>query len=99
VNQAFDLAQAFSIALALAGALGGWILKSLFDRIERMEKELTQKISELDKADRHVGEVLSRVREDLPALYVRRDEFTKGMDNIFNALRRIEDKLDAKVDK
>lgn len=42
---------------------------------------------------------ISLVRETLPTHYVRRDDFKDLGDNIFSALRRIEDKLDNKVDK
>lgn len=42
---------------------------------------------------------LSLIRETLPTHYVRRDDFKALGDNIFSALRRIEDKLDNKVDK
>lgn len=42
---------------------------------------------------------ISLVRETLPTHYVRRDDFKDLGDNIFSALRRIEDKLDQKVDK
>lgn len=42
---------------------------------------------------------ISLVRETLPTHYVRRDDFKDLGDSIFQALRRIEDKLDNKVDK
>jgi hypothetical protein len=42
---------------------------------------------------------ISLVRETLPTHYVRRDDFKDLGDNIFSTLRRIEDKLDKKVDK
>lgn len=42
---------------------------------------------------------ISLIRETLPTHYVRRDDFKDLGDNIFSALRRIEDKLDNKVDK
>lgn len=83
-----DLLQAFNIAMTIVAALGGWLLKSLFDRIR-----------DLEKADEKVVETISQLRENLPTHYVRREDFAKALDDIFNSLRRIEDKLERKVDR
>lgn len=83
-----DLMLAFNIAIALIAFLGGWLLKTLFERIRQLES-----------ADRDMAREVAALRVDLPSFYVRRDEFRQLGDSIFETLRRIEDKLDRKVDK
>lgn len=83
-----DLTLAFNIAITLVSFLGGWLLKSLFERIRSLEI-----------ADINMAKEFSDIRVLLPSAYVRRDDFKELGDNIFSALRRIEDKLDTKVDK
>ena len=75
-------------ALLLIQFLFGWLVKALFDRIKSLENRdanLTEKISELAVA--------------MPTQYVAKNEFQKMGDDIFAALRRIEDKIDTKADK
>lgn len=83
-----DLALAFNMAVALVAALGGWLVKSLFERIKGLEL-----------ADSKLADQVSQLREALPALYVRRDDFKEALNNIFGLLRRIEDKMDNKADR
>ena len=83
-----DLTLAFQIAMTLVSFLGGWLLKTLFERIGGLEK-----------ADKDMAEQMSKLREDLPINYVRRNDFKDSLDSIFDALRRIEDKMERKVDK
>lgn len=42
---------------------------------------------------------LSKLKEDLPVYYIRKDDFKEIKDMIMNTLRRIESKLDNKADK
>ncbi len=86
-----DLALAsilVSVAMTLISGLLGWLLKSSFDRITAIETE-----------NKSLQGQISVVRELLPERYVRRDDFKALGDNIFDALRRIETKLDGKADK
>lgn len=83
-----DLNMVFNLGLTIISFLGGWLLKSVFDRIK-----------ELETADKERAKEISAIREILPSQYVRRDDFKELGDSIFQALRRIEDKLDQKVDK
>lgn len=83
-----DLMLAFNTAMTLVSFLGGWLLKSLFDRIRALEI-----------ADKELMKSVTDLREILPTNYVRRDTFEKLGDNIFETLRRIEDKIDKKADK
>lgn len=77
-----------NVALCVVSAL----LKRALDAYEKRLGACETNTAQLQLA-------LSLVRETLPTHYVRRDDFKDLGDNIFSALRRIEDKLDNKVDK
>lgn len=84
----FDYQQAFDIAITLVGGLGGWVLANVqrqLDAARQTQDDLSNKVQKI--------EVL------VAGEYVRRDELRKDMDNLFTLLRRIEEKLDTKVDK
>lgn len=77
-----------SVGMTLISGLLGWLLKSSFDRIAAIEAK-----------NESLQSQIGVVRELLPERYVRRDDFKDLGDNIFEALRRIETKLDGKADK
>lgn len=83
-----DLALAFQIAMTLVAFLGGWLVKTLFERMKDIEHDM-----------RGLTKEVGQLRVDLPSYYTRRDEFKELGDNIFESLRRIEDKIDRKADK
>jgi hypothetical protein len=67
-----------------------------------LKRALDANEKRLEACENNAGSLqlaISLVRETLPTHYVRRDDFKDLGDNIFSALRRIEDKLDNKVDK
>lgn len=88
MNEAMDLRLAFEILLGICIGLMGWFLRSLFDRIKSIENKLDVETS-----------AIHQLRVDLPTNYVTKGDFRGMGDAIFGALRRIEDKLDNKVDK
>lgn len=77
-----------SIAMTLISGLLGWLLKSSFERIKSVEEK-----------NEGLQAQIGAVRELLHERFVRRDDFKDLGDNIFEALRRIETKLDGKADK
>lgn len=80
--------QVFNIVLAVAGALGGWWMKAMWESVKNLEatdKNLTKEVGEL--------KIL------VAGEYMRRDEFERTSNAIFAKLDRIEDKLDHKADK
>lgn len=88
-TQTFQLVLvAFNAILALMGILFGWFIKGLYSRMEKMEA-----------ADDRMAKELHDLAVSMPTNYVRRDAFDRMHDNIFQVLRRIEDKIDGKVDK
>ena len=80
--------QLFNIVIGVAGALGGWWMKAMWEGLNDLKKtdhELTQQVNNL--------QIL------VAGQYMRRDEFDKVSQALFAKLDRIEDKLDKKVDK
>lgn len=82
------ISGAANVVLAIISAL----LKRALDANEKRLEACENNAASLQLA-------ISLVRETLPTHYVRRDDFKDLSDNIFQALRRIEDKLDNKADK
>lgn len=78
----------FNLAMVVVSTLGGWLLKTLFTRLR-----------DLEKADIQLAQAVNDLRVEMPTHYVSKTDFQQMGDNIFQALRRIEDKLDKKVDK
>jgi hypothetical protein len=83
-----EMRTAFDLATALVAFLGGWFLKVMSDRIERLEE-----------GRREEARALADLRVTLATDYTSKDDFKAMADAIFGALRRIEEKLDRKVDK
>lgn len=83
-----DLQVAFNIAVALIGCLGGWVLKSITNKLEQLNTEdtiLRNKIQEI--------EVL------VAGKYVKHEDLDRMTSAIFAKLERIENKIDSKQDK
>jgi hypothetical protein len=78
----------FDIAVAVAGALGCWWMRVIW-----------QSVKELQDADRSLISKLSAIEVLVAGSYVKRDDFDRLAEAIFKKLDRIEDKLDQKVDK
>jgi hypothetical protein len=84
----FTLLAAFNIAIALLGGLGGWSLRNLTERVKEVDQDVKQARRDLAELRVHVAD-----------RYLPRDEHKTSLDHIFQALRRIEDKIDRKQDK
>mgnify|MGYP003647375519 CR=1 FL=1 len=78
----------FNIAVALAGGLGGWILKAIWESMRDLQiadKELTSKVQAIELL--------------VAGQYVTREEMNSFIQAIFRKLESIEMKIDRKVDK
>ena len=78
----------FNIAVACAGAFGGFLIRSVLDSIK-----------DLKSADDILHKRVTELTSDIPATYVRRDDFVQHLNRIENTLARIEEKIDEKADK
>ena len=83
-----DMQTAFNIAVGLAGALGGFFLKSIWDAIK-----------DVQTADTAMAADITSLKVLVAGNYVTRNEYRDDMSGIKDALKRIEDKLDSKADK
>lgn len=78
----------YNIVLGVAGALGGWWMKAMWDALK-----------DLKTADDKLSSTISDLKVLVAGQYVSRESFDKLSSAIFAKLDRIEDKLDNKVDK
>lgn len=80
--------QLFNVMFAIAGALGGWWMKAMWEALK-----------DLQKADNHLAAEVSDLKVLVAGQYVKTETFEKLTAAIFAKLDRIEDKLDGKADK
>ena len=78
----------FNYALALCGALGGWVLKVIWDAVK-----------DLQAADKVLVEKVNTIEILIAGNYMSKSDFDKIAAAIFAKLDKIEDKLDKKADK
>ena len=78
----------FNYALALCGALGGWVLKVIWDAVK-----------DLQVADKVLVEKVNTIEILIAGNYMSKSDFDKIAAAIFAKLDKIEDKIDKKVDK
>ena len=75
------------VGWAIASLLG-WLVKGLFDRLRELETE-----------NKNQTAAIAKIREEMPTNYARRDDLNDALDKIFDAIRRIEDNLNLKMDR
>lgn len=75
------------VGWAIASLLG-WLVKGLFDRLKELESENKSQTA-----------AIAKIREEMPTNYARRDDLNDALDKIFDAIRRIEDNLNLKMDR
>jgi len=78
----------FNYALALCGALGGWVLKVIWDAVK-----------DLQAADKILVEKVNTIEILIAGNYMSKSDFDKIAAAIFAKLDKIDDKLDRKADK
>jgi len=78
----------FNIIATVAGFLGGWWLKVMWDAVK-----------DLQSADKVLVEKVNSIEILVAGNYMSKQDFDKIAAAIFAKLDKIEDKLDRKVDK
>jgi len=78
----------FDVAVAVIGALGGWILNTVWTAVK-----------ELQKADKEPAEKVGEIEVLVAGRYVTRDEFNNTLAQVFAKLDTIRDMLARKVDR
>lgn len=80
--------ELFNIAVGVAGVLGGWWLKVMWETLK-----------ELQAADRELVDKVSRIEVLVAGNYVRKEDFDRTIERLFDKLDHIEMKIDQKMDK
>ena len=80
--------QMFNVLFAVAGALGGWWMKAMWESMK-----------DLEKADKRLTSEVSDLKVLVAGQYVKHDAFDRTIAALFTKLDRMEDKLNHKIDK
>lgn len=83
-----DIQLGFNIAVALSGALGGWVLNTLWNSMR-----------DLQEADKNLIDKVQSIEVLVAGQYIKRDEMERHMQIILRKLESIDEKLDRKADK
>lgn len=78
----------FNMLVGVTGFLGGYWLNTLWSEVKALRE-----------TDTAIAEKVNSIEVLVAGNYVKRAEFESYMTQVYNLLRRIEDKLDSKVDK
>jgi hypothetical protein len=78
----------FDVAVAVIGALGGWVLNTVWTAVK-----------ELQKADKELAEKVGQIEVLVAGRYVTRDEFNSTLSQVFGKLDTIRDMIAKKADR
>jgi hypothetical protein len=78
----------FDVAVAVIGAMGGWILNTVWVSVK-----------ELQKADKELADKVSEIEVLVAGRYMTRDEFNNTLAQVFNKLDTIRDMIAKKADR
>jgi hypothetical protein len=78
----------FDVAVAVIGALGGWVLNTVWTAVK-----------ELQKADKELAEKVGQIEVLVAGRYVTRDEFNNTLSQVFAKLDTIRDMIAKKADR
>ena len=83
-----DMQTSFNIAVGIIAFLGGWVLNSLRDSIQSLQKSDTELATKVQSIELLVA-----------GSYVKRDDLDRLTAALFAKLDKIDAKLDGKADK
>ena len=78
----------FDVAVAVIGAMGGWILNTVWVAVK-----------ELQKADKELAEKVGEIEVLVAGRYMTRDEFNQTLSQVFGKLDTIRDMIAKKADR
>ena len=78
----------FDVAVAVIGAMGGWILNTVWNAVK-----------ELQKADKELAEKVGEIEVLVAGRYMTRDEFNQTLSQVFSKLDTIRDMIAKKADR
>lgn len=80
--------ELFNIAVGVAGALIGWLLKVVWEALKDLQEQ-----------DQKLAEKVGKIEVLVAGGYVKREEFDRVILRLFDKLDHIEQKIDGKADK
>lgn len=83
-----DFQDLYNTAIGLVIALGGWFMRVIWDSLKDLRTQ-----------DNALAEKVSRIEVLVAGEYVKKDEFERAVQRLFDKLEHIEMKIDRKVDK
>jgi len=78
----------FDVAVAVIGAMGGWILNTVWVAVK-----------DLQKADKELADKVGEIEVLVAGRYMTRDEFNNTLAQVFNKLDTIRDMIAKKADR
>jgi hypothetical protein len=78
----------YNTAMGLVMMLGGWFMRVMWDSLKDLRSQ-----------DAALAEKVSRIEVLVAGQYVKKDEFERAVQRLFDKLEHIEMKIDRKVDK
>ena len=78
----------FNIAMSFIMAIFGWFLRISWESMTSLQKQ-----------DRDLADKVARIEVLVAGEYVKKDEFDRAIERLFDKLDHIEMKIDSKADK
>lgn len=83
-----DFQVLFNMAVGAVAILAGWFIRVIWDSL-----------NELKKQDRDLADKVARIEVLVAGEYVRKEDFERTIERLFDKLDHIEMKIDRKADK
>lgn len=78
----------FNTAMGGLLVLGGWIMRIMWDSLQGLQRQ-----------DRELAEKVSKIEVLVAGEYVKKEDFDRVIERLFDKLDHIELKIDSKADK
>ncbi len=78
----------FDVAVAVIGAMGGWILNTVWNSVKELQRE-----------DKELADKVAAIEVLVAGRYVTRDEFNNTLSQVFGKLDTIRDMIAKKADR
>ena len=83
-----DFQDLFNVAMGFIMAIFGWFLRISWESMTSLQKQ-----------DRDLADKVARIEVLVAGEYVKKDEFDRAIQRLFDKLDHIEMKIDSKADK
>ena len=78
----------FNVAMGALLLLGGWFMRIMWDSLQGLQRQ-----------DRELADKVSKIEVLVAGEYVKKDDFDRVIERLFDKLDHIELKIDNKADK